>query len=273
MKKKYIVLTTLLLVSVIMVGCGKDSSLCVVGDCPNNHIENVKYCISHKCLEVGCTELRTGKGYCEEHFSCIKCGNERKEGSNYCFMHGCSQTGCPELKVVGAGYCEKHLGEYTCLVPDCKNQIPEYMKYCDEHVCKSCREQKLENSDYCQTHYQEQQVTLEEERKKETETQKLIEDALNEVKDTVVVDSNGKKIWRVCMKDDVFRFKANYSGNGNFIVTMLDYNQNYYATICNEIGDYVVDKTIPVDKYGYYYIETYTSGGSWSGTWSGTHGQ
>ena len=74
------------------------------------------------------------------------------------------------------------------------------------------------------------------------------------------------------MKDDVFRFKANYNGTGNFIVTVLDDNQDYYATICNEIGDYVVDKTIPVYKYTTYYIETYTSDGSWSGSWWGTHG-
>ena len=52
----------------------------------------------------------------------------------------------------------------------------------------------------------------------------------------------------------------------------MDANQDYYASICNEIGDYVVDKTISVAEGEYYYIETFCSDGEWSASWWGTYG-
>ena len=91
-------------------------------------------------------------------------------------------------------------------------------------------------------------------------------------KDTVIVDSDGKKIWRVYISGGSFRFSGTYSGTGNFIVKLMDSNQDLQEIICNEIGDYVVDKTVYVTP-GYYFIETYCSDGSWSAEWWGTEGE
>ena len=74
------------------------------------------------------------------------------------------------------------------------------------------------------------------------------------------------------MTSNTFRFQARYRGDGNFIVKLLDSNQDLESLIVNEIGDYNVDKTVRVRKGEYYYLETYVSDGSWNGTWWGTYG-
>lgn len=111
-----------------------------------------------------------------------------------------------------------------------------------------------------------------ERRKQEEEERKRQQAELDAKKDKLTINRNGKKIWKVCMTSNTFRFEATYRGTGNFIVKLLDSNQDLEELICNEIGDYNVDKTVNVVKGNYYYIETYVSDGSWNGSWWGTYG-
>lgn len=111
-----------------------------------------------------------------------------------------------------------------------------------------------------------------ERRKQQEEERKRQQAELDAKKDKLTINRNGKKIWKVCMTSNTFRFKATYRGSGNFIVKLLDSNQDLEEVICNEIGDYNVDKTVRVVKGNYYYVETYVSDGSWNGTWWGTYG-
>lgn len=111
-----------------------------------------------------------------------------------------------------------------------------------------------------------------ERRKQQEEERKRQQEELNAKKDQLTINSNGKKIWKVCMTSNTFRFQATYRGSGNFIVKLLNSNQNLEELICNEIGDYNVDKTVKVVKGNYYYVETYVSNGNWNGTWWGTYG-
>lgn len=111
-----------------------------------------------------------------------------------------------------------------------------------------------------------------ERRKQQEEERKRQQEELNAKKDQLTINSNGKKIWKVYMTSNTFRFQATYRGSGNFIVKLLNSNQNLEELICNEIGDYNVDKTVKVVKGNYYYVETYVSNGNWNGTWWGTYG-
>lgn len=83
-----------------------------------------------------------------------------------------------------------------------------------------------------------------------------------------IVDKNGKQIWKIYIDRGVIHFQAKYYGEGNFIVKLLDYNQDLISLIANEIGDYVVDKTVEVSYQGWYYLEIYGSDGSWSYSWN-----
>ena len=111
-----------------------------------------------------------------------------------------------------------------------------------------------------------------ERRKQQEEERKRQQAELDAKKDKLTINKNGKKIWKVCMTSNTFRFQATFRGSGNFIVKLLDSNQDLEELICNEIGDYNVDKTVKVVKGNYYYVETYVSNGSWEGTWWGTYG-
>lgn len=119
----------------------------------------------------------------------------------------------------------------------------------------------------------EKKAQEEAERKAQQEEERKRQQAeLDAKKDQLTINKNGKKIWKVCMTSNTFRFQATYRGNGNFIVKLLDSNQDLESLIVNEIGDYNVDKTVRVKKGEYYYIETFVSDGSWNGTWWGTYG-
>lgn len=119
----------------------------------------------------------------------------------------------------------------------------------------------------------EKKAQEEAERKAQQEEEMKRQQAeLDAKKDQLTINKNGKKIWKVCMTSNTFRFQATYRGNGNFIVKLLDSNQDLESLIVNEIGDYNVDKTVRVQKGEYYYLETYVSDGSWNGTWWGTYG-
>lgn len=280
MKKIYIVLSMALIMCVSITGCSiKSPKLCKVKECKNEHVENAEYCDNHICMNDGCDALKIGARYCEEHFACDLCANERCEDSSYCLAHKCAI--CNDKCLNGTRACAKH----KCMIADCGNAT--ILKYCnDEHRClaSGCEELRIENEKYCSLHLAENKQKLaeiekkekeqqEKKQQKEKEQQKQYQNTIDNFKDKVVVDSNGKKIWKVYMIDNVFRFKANFRGEGNFIVTLLDDNQDYYASICNEIGDYVVDKKIPVKQDKYYYVETFCSDGEWSGTFFGTYGE
>lgn len=119
----------------------------------------------------------------------------------------------------------------------------------------------------------EKKAQEEAERKAQQEEERKRQQAeLDAKKDQLTINKNGKKIWKVCMTSNTFRFQATYRGSGNFIVKLLDSNQDLEELIVNEIGDYNVDKTVRVKKGEYYYIETFVSDGSWNGTWWGTYG-
>ena len=70
---------------------------------------------------------------------------------------------------------------------------------------------------------------------------------------------------------DTFRIKADYSGSGNFIIWLLDSNQEEYDLLCNEIGTYKLDTSRNIPE-GYYYIKVEWNGGSWDAQWWGTYG-
>ena len=92
-------------------------------------------------------------------------------------------------------------------------------------------------------------------------------------KDELIVDTDTKKIYKVWAYDDTIQFSGSYEGTGNFIVKVLDDNQDLYNLVANEIGTYVVEKKVPVTKGKMYYIQIEVNDGSWSMKWSGTYGQ
>lgn len=93
----------------------------------------------------------------------------------------------------------------------------------------------------------------------------------SKLKDQLTIDTDGKKIWKVYLVDGTFSFEGTYRGTGNFIVTLLDDNQDFVSLICNEIGDYNVDKTV-YSTEGWHYLEVEWSNGSWEANWYGTYG-
>lgn len=92
-----------------------------------------------------------------------------------------------------------------------------------------------------------------------------------------IVDSNGKTIWKVYCSPTWYQyihFSSTYKGTGNFIIEVLDSNQNLYEVIVNKIGDYVLDKTVnapPLDDKGYFYIQQEITNGSTTGNWNCTN--
>ena len=108
--------------------------------------------------------------------------------------------------------------------------------------------------------------------KDEQEENAKIEAEINAKKDQKIVDTNGKVIYKVYMKDNIFKLKGTFSGQGHFSVQLLDSNQDLYKLMVNEIGDYVIDKSVAVSKGSYYYIQIETTRGTWDLEWTGTYG-
>lgn len=92
-------------------------------------------------------------------------------------------------------------------------------------------------------------------------------------KDELLVNSNGKQLWKVFATESQMHFKATFTGAGHFSIQLLDSNQNLEELVCNTIGDYVVDKRVNVVCGNYYYIELSTTDGAWECQWSGTGGR
>lgn len=94
-------------------------------------------------------------------------------------------------------------------------------------------------------------------------------------KPELLVDSDGKKLWKVYSTQQYIHFSDTYKGTGNFIIDVLDSNQDFYENVVNEIGDYTLEKTVsaPNDGSGYFYIEQKVSDGEIedSGEWDCTN--
>lgn len=144
MKKKTVIWLILLVVSMVLSGCGlKNPDLCQAKDCLNEHEEGAEYCREHLCQEEGCLNEKIGERFCEEHFSCALCDKERKgcEGALYCEDHSCGRWACPELKAKGHKYCEKHY----CKAENCENETIADGDYCGIHGCSHCGKSIREN--------------------------------------------------------------------------------------------------------------------------------
>lgn len=115
-------------------------------------------------------------------------------------------------------------------------------------VYPGCTEDKVYRYDYCQPH-------------------------LNDKKDQLIAESNGKQLWKVIARTSTISFSGTFTGNGYFGITVDDYNQDFYELVANEIGPYIVNKSINVTPGNCYYIEISTTDGTWSISWTGTYGQ
>lgn len=111
-----------------------------------------------------------------------------------------------------------------------------------------------------------------ERRKQQEEERKRQQAELDAKKDKIIVDTNGKRIYKVCMASNRFSISGNFKGQGHFSIKLLDDNQEFYDLLVNEIGDYVVDTSTRVTKGDYYYVQIECSRGSWNLSWSGTYG-
>ena len=111
-----------------------------------------------------------------------------------------------------------------------------------------------------------------ERRKQQEEERKRQQEELNAKKDKIIVDTNGKRIYKVCMYSNTFSISGNFTGQGHFSVELLDSNQDLYKLMVNEIGDYVVNKSVSVTKGAYYYLQIECTRGSWNLNWTGTYG-
>lgn len=107
----------------------------------------------------------------------------------------------------------------------------------------------------------------------EAEKNAKIQAEINAKKDQKIVDTDGKVIYKVYMTGNTFNLRGTFSGKGHFSVELLDSNQDLYKLMVNEIGDYVVDKSVAVSKGSYYYIQIETTRGSWDLQWTGTYGE
>ncbi|WP_302152663.1 hypothetical protein [uncultured Enorma sp.] len=97
--------------------------------------------------------------------------------------------------------------------------------------------------------------------------------ASNDHADELIVDTDGKQVWKVYATSSVIHFQGSYSGTGNFIVKILDGNQELHELACNEIGDFVIDRDVNVTEGEMYYIQIECSYGSWEMSWTGTGGK
>lgn len=116
-----------------------------------------------------------------------------------------------------------------------------------------------------------QQKQRKEESTKQSQSQK---ENTNPKADQRTINISGKQVWKVYAKSSEMHFTGNFNGSGYFGIKILDSNQDFFDLVVNEIGDYIIDKTI----YGLvpdemYYIQIECTSGSWSCSWTGTYGR
>lgn len=112
----------------------------------------------------------------------------------------------------------------------------------------------------------------EEEARRQEEQQAQWDAANADKKDQVIINEPGKYMCKITAYSSVFHFTADYSGSGNFIVQLLDSNQNLVDLMANEIGSYHLDRSVAINPGSTYYVLVECNYGSWSGTWTGTYG-
>ncbi|MCU7196716.1 hypothetical protein [Turicibacter sanguinis] len=93
---------------------------------------------------------------------------------------------------------------------------------------------------------------------------------LKEKTSELIVDTDGKQIWKIQSLSDNLFIKGSYVGKGNFIIKLLDDNQDLVEIVANEIGDYILDKKIKLPYEGMYYIEIICTGGECEYSWDFT---
>lgn len=117
--------------------------------------------------------------------------------------------------------------------------------------------------------YKKQQEAAE--KKASEEASRQAEKAKEDLKDKLIVDTDGKSVYKV-HSTGVITFSGHYTGNGYFIVKVLDANQDLQDLVCNEIGDYVLEHKASNVGTGTKYIQIECSNGEWELNWSGTGG-
>ena len=86
------------------------------------------------------------------------------------------------------------------------------------------------------------------------------------------VDIDGKQIWQVYAASNEVHFTGKYQGTGNFIIKILDDNQDFFDLVVNEIGDYNLDKRVyGLEPDEMYYFQIQWSYGTWSLRWDGIY--
>ena len=135
---------------------------------------------------------------------------------------------------------------------------------------KSEDREKVTNIDTLNNAYETLKNLRIEESRKEQEARAAV---LNAKKDKKIIETNGKQIWQVVAKKEYISFWGDYKGSGNFIIEILDDNQDFFDLVVNEIGDYHLNKSIDgLTPERMYYIQIEWSHGGWSLSWSGTYG-
>ena len=115
-------------------------------------------------------------------------------------------------------------------------------------------------------------IEAERKAKEEEEERKIKQAEIDAKKDKIIVDTNGKKIYKVYMTSNKFSISGTFKGEGHFSIKLLDDNQDFYDLLVNEIGDYVVNTSTDVVKGNYYYLQIECTRGTWNLSWSGTYG-
>lgn len=295
-----VIIAIVVIIGLILIAGNINGKRCAVEECQAAKLEGYLYCQNHKCKVASCDSLKIADSdYCETH-TCKseECYGLADNGANYCDKHHCGEGGCMEEKLDGETYCDKHI---DCYYDECTNEKIKGYKYCSKHKCEvsSC-EKKATQGSYCSHHgckYKDcENVAQYEEsiwacgehvcsksgctsvRTDDSEyCSAHLEEALDREEnlaylDRLEVETSEKQIWKIYVKDGYFKMKAIYEGDGNFIVSISDSNQELIDLLCNEIGDYKLDKSISLPE-GFYYLEIKWTDGSWSGEWYGTYGQ
>lgn len=154
------------------------------------------------------------------------------------------------------------------------------------YTCKRCGETRLENIASTGEHAWSkweiiEQPTIERTGTKkrtcnvcgEYDSQRMKKSTIpsSEYKDEEIYNVDGKAMYKVYCLDGSIRFSGDFEGSGNFIIKVLDDNQDLEELVCNEIGTYYLRKTVNVGT-GWHYIEIICSDGSWDVSWFGTGG-
>lgn len=280
----------------LLSGCGRT---CSVEDCENEPLENSEYCEEHTCFVYGCFNAKVeGSEYCQEHTCGVDgCFSLVENGSEGCKEHVCVICNC----IIDPNTCEKNCkNEYicsSCMKKGCALCHHPIVKGTARYVgaTEFCSEECLNDalgtiiqSEYCEicgaevywgvNAYQQWDgydclcwecylASL------PTSTPVKSTESEN-CNDKKTVDSNGKQIWQVYAKSSELHFTGSFRGDGYFGIKILDSNQDFFALVANEIGDYNVDKSV----YGLipnemYYIQIECTEGSWTCSWTGTYGR